>query len=146
MNVTINGYITFRCTSCNKLHTLESESFKFEEDASEEAEDDDYIRYLATIDTQCPACLAAVAVKVDVWEFPAAVVNYCYYAELGATDIQCEFNIEHYFDDQQMKEGDAEGEQSREHESSQEHDPYDEDDQHTPAPIEAYVDRYDDDD
>lgn len=146
MNVTINGYITFRCTSCNKTHTLESEAFKFEEDASEEAEGDDYIRYLATIDTQCPACSARVRVKVDVWEFPAAVANYCYYGEQGASDIQCEFDIEHYFDDQAVKEEDVAYEQLGESDSTQEHDSYDEGDQHAPPPIETYMDRYDDDD
>lgn len=149
MNVTINGYITYRCNSCSKSHTLESQSYQFEEDASEQAEEDDYIRYLAQIDTQCPACSNRVLVNVDVWEFPEAVVNYGYYGEEGAGDIQCEFNIEHYFDDQAVKEEDTQYEQLEENDAHHEDGPDNEDDedaQYTPPPIEAYMDQYDDDD
>lgn len=143
MNVTVNGYITFRCSSCSKSHTQESQSLKFEEDTGEEAEDDDYIRYLSKIDTQCPACSSRILVNVDVWEFPAAVVNYCCHGEQGAGDIQCEFNIEHYFDDQAAKEEDTPYEHLEENDVHHEDDSDDED---APPPIEVYVDRYDDED
>lgn len=146
MNVVINGYITFNCNSCNKVHTLESQSLNFVEDATEEAEGDDYIRYLAEIDTQCPACAAPVLVKVDVWEFPASMVNYCYYQEQGVNDVQCEFSIEHYFDDQAMKEEDLEYEQLEESDNMEGDDPDEEDDQHAPPSAERYMDSYDDDD
>lgn len=146
MNVTINGYITYRCNSCSKFNTLESQAYSFEEDTSDEAEDDDYIRYLSKIDTQCPACSNRIFVNVDVWEFPAAVVNYCYYGEEGAGDIQCEFTVEHYFDDEAVEEDDTTGEQLDDSDNHREYDPDDEDAQHAPPAIEGYMDHYDDDD
>lgn len=144
MNVTINGYITLKCNSCGKPHTPDRQSYTFEEDTSKEAEDDEYIRYLSRIDTLCPACSSRILVNVDVWEFPAAVVNYSYYGEQGAGDIQCEFNIEHYFDDQSMTGEDTPYEQPEENGSQQEEYADDEDDQDTPAAIEVYIDRYED--
>ena len=146
MNVTINGYITFKCNSCGKSHTLERQSHKFEEDTSKEAEDDEYIRYLSKIDTPCPACSSRILVNVDVWEFPAAVVNYSYYGEDGAGDIQCEFSIEHYFDEQSMTGEDTPYEPPEENDIDQEDDPDDEDAQDAPPPIEVYIDRYEDED
>lgn len=146
MNVTINGYITFTCNNCGRPHTPDRQSYEFKEDTSKEAEYDEYIRYLSKIDTQCPACSSRILVNVDVWEFPAAVVNYSYYGEQGAGDIQCEFNIEHYFDDQSMPGEDTPYEQPEESDVQHEDDAddEDEDDQDAPAAIEVYVDRYED--
>lgn len=146
MNVTINGYISFRCTSCSNPHTLESQSYTFKEDDSEEAENDEYVRYLSTIDTQCPACSSGIHVNVDVWEFPEGVVNYGYYGETGASNIQCEFTIEHYFDDQAVKEEDILYDELEENDIHQEDELDDEDAQHAAPPIEVYMDRYEDDD
>ena len=144
MNVTINGYISFTCNNCGKPHTPDRQSYKFEEDTSKEAEGDEYIRYLSKIDTQCPACSSRIRVNVDVWEFPAAVVNYSYYGEQGASNVQCEFNIEHYFDEQSMTGEDAPYEPPEENDNQQEEDVDDEDDQDELAAIEVYIDRYED--
>lgn len=146
MNVTINGYITFKCNNCRKVHTLEGQSCKFEEDVSKEAEDDEYIRYVSDINTQCLACSSQIEVKVDVWEYPESVVNYCYYGEVGASDLECEFNIEHYFDDQAVNEEDTQYEELEDNDGQHEPDPDDEEAEYAPPPIEVYIDRYDDDD
>lgn len=146
MNVTISGYITFKCNSCSKSHTLESQSYQFTEDASAEAEEDDYIRYLAKLDTPCSACTNRISINVDVWEYPASVVNYCYYAENGAHAIQCEFSIEHYFDDQSMTADESAQEQSNETDRHPEFTAEPDDADDAPPPIEAYMDRYDDED
>lgn len=147
MNVTINGYIALRCNSCGKPHTLDRPLYRFEEDVSEEAENDEYIRYLARIETRCPACSNRIGVKIDVWEFPEAVVNYSYYGEEGAGDIQCEFTIEHYFDDQSVADEDIAYEQlDEENAMSPDNDPDDEDAHQAHPPIEVYMDRYDDED
>jgi len=98
MNVTFNGYLTLTCEGCQKKLTVESKELSFEQDTSPEAEDDQYIRYLTQVDTRCEGCSAKLHVKLDVWEYPEAVANYSYHGEQGANDIQCEFNIEHYFD------------------------------------------------
>lgn len=146
MNVTITGYVSYRCTNCGKSHAHESQSCKFEEDFSEAAQDDDYTRYLSKIDTPCLACSNRILIKFDVWEFPEAVVNYCYYDELGADHIQCEFHIEHYFDDQSVKEEDLAYEQLDEQGTDSEDEPDDEDALYAETPIETYMDKYDDED
>lgn len=99
MNVTFNGYLTLTCKDCQKKLSVESKELSFERDESPEAEDDQYIRYVTQVDTYCDNCSAKLHVKLDVWEYPEAVANYSYYGEQGAKDIQCEFNVEHYFDD-----------------------------------------------
>ena len=104
MNVTFNGYLTLTCKGCQKKLTVESKELSFEQDTSPEAEDDQYIRYLTQVDTRCEGCSAKLHVKLDVWEYPEAVANYSYHGEQGADDIQCEFNIEHYFDDEAGQE------------------------------------------
>lgn len=146
MNVTITGYLTLRCSTCSQSITLESQSFTFEEDTSDETENDDYIRYLTRIDTPCPVCSSRMLVNVDVWEFPAAVVNYCHYGEKGASDIQCEFTIEHYFDDRAVSEEDTPFEHPDDRVSALDGDPDDEDAHQTPSTAEVYRDQYDDDD
>lgn len=146
MNVTITGYISYRCNSCGKAHTHESQSCKFEEDVSEAAQEDDYIRYLSKVDTQCPACSNRILIRFDVWEHPESVVNYCYYGEDGADHIQCEFNIEHYFDDQSVKEEDLAYEQLDENDTDPEDDPDGDDAHYASPPIDSYMDKYDDDD
>lgn len=100
MNVTFNGYLTLTCKGCQKKLTVESKELSFKQDASPEAEDDQYIRYITQVDTACENCPTKLYVNLDVWEYPEAVANYSYYGEQGAKDIQCEFNIEHYFDDE----------------------------------------------
>ncbi len=105
MNVTFNGYLALACNSCNTKRTIESRELKFEQDSSPEAEDDGYIRYLTQIDAHCVLCSAELHVKLDVWEYPEAVANYSYHSEQGVHGIQCEFNIEHYFDDESGQEG-----------------------------------------
>lgn len=99
MNVTFNGYLTLTCKGCQKKLSVESKELSFERDASPEAEDDQYIRYVTQVDRHCENCSAKLHVKLDVWEYPEAVANYSYHGEQGAKDIQCEFNVEHYFDD-----------------------------------------------
>ena len=100
MNVTFNGYLTLTCNGCSKKLTVESRELSFQEDTSSEAEDDNYIRYVTQVDTHCSVCSTKLHVKLDVWEYPEAVANYSYHGAQGASDIQCEFNIEHYFDDE----------------------------------------------
>ena len=100
MNVIFNGYLSFVCNDCHKIFTVESQEFKFEQDSSTEAEEDNYIRYVADISRACAHCATEISIKVDVWEHPEAVANYSYHSVQGAHDIQCEFNIEHYFDDE----------------------------------------------
>lgn len=146
MNVIINGYIAFTCNSCRNAHTLESQSFTFKVDDSEEAENDEYVRYLSKIDTQCPTCANRILVNVDVWEFPESVVNYGYYGEEGAGGIECEFTIAHYFDDQAVKEEDLPYEESEEDDVPLEDEADDEEAEHTESSIEAYMDRYEDED
>ncbi len=146
MNVTITGYATLRCITCNQSNTLESQSFTFEEDTGDETESDEYIRYQARIDTLCPTCSSRMQVNVDVWEFPAAVVNYCHYGEKGASDIQCEFTIDHYFDDQAVRDDDPPLEHPDDRVSELEGDPDDIDAHRAPPSTEVYRDQYDDDD
>ncbi len=105
MNVTFHGYLILTCAACKKTHTLESKELRFEQDSSPEAEDDPYIRYLTQVDASCDACAAELHVELDVWEHPDAVTNYSYHSEQGTNDIQCEFTVEHYFDDSDAQEG-----------------------------------------
>lgn len=145
MNVSIIGYVAFTCSHCGQSHTLESEAFAFVEDTSPEADDDEYIRYLAQIDMPCPACASPVQLNLDVWEHPAAVVNYAYYAVQGARDIQCEFSIEHYFDDEAVSQEDtqpaADGDKQGDGDSDEDDKQFNE----TPDD-EVYRDQYDDED
>lgn len=108
MNVTFNGYVVLTCESCHKKLTIESKELGFEQDASSEAEEDQYIRYITQVDARCEGCSTKLHVKLDVWEYPAAVANYSYHGERGVNDIQCEFNIEHYFDDGYQNDYDEE--------------------------------------
>lgn len=127
MHVTFNGYISFICDSCNTPQTIEAKTLLFAQDTSPEAADDEYIRYLSQIVTPCPTCANSLRVNLDVWEHPEAVVNYSYYGELGVHNIQCEFNIEHYFDDETAEE-DGSLTNSPEDESIHNDDDYDPDD------------------
>jgi hypothetical protein len=149
MNVTINGYVSFTCSTCHQPHSIDSKAFRFEEDTSPETADEDYIRYLSHIDSLCPSCSNNVFIEFDVWEHPAAVVNYCYYSVKGASDIQCEFNIEHYFDDEAVNEEDLEyDEEENNHSNDDDSDnEMDEEEQafNETSEIERYMDRYDDD-
>lgn len=100
MNVTINGYVSFICTPCRKAHSVESQECSFKEDSSPESEEDEYIRYLSQIDTTCTSCRNKILIKFDIWEHPESVSNYSYHSVEGAAEIQCEFTVEHYFDDE----------------------------------------------
>ncbi len=99
MNVTFTGYMALTCNGCKTTRNIESKTLTFERDTSPEAEDDSYIRYLTHIDTACSVCSEALHINLDVWEYPEAVTNYSYYGEQGVHDVQCEFTIDHYFDD-----------------------------------------------
>ena len=98
MNVAFNGYVALVCEGCQKKRTIESKELGFEQDISPEAEDDEYIRYITHVNARCDVCSTKLHVKLDVWEYPEAVANYAYYDEQGVDSIQCEFNIQHYFD------------------------------------------------
>ncbi len=143
MNVSVNGHISFACSNCDKKYSIESQTLPFEPDISPEAGEAPYIRYQAGIQILCSSCNGELAIKLDVWEHPSAVTNYSYYDDIGIKDIQCEFHVEHYFDDRAVKEEDLqydeepdnENEESSDNEGDDEMldfdsnlDPYDEDD------------------
>ncbi len=151
MNVTINGYIAFNCANCGEPHTVESRALAFREDTGPEAEEDEYIRYQAAITAPCSACAATIAIGLDVWEHPESVVNYSYYAVAGAVGIECEFDIQHYFDDEAG--GDAAFEEviEGEHQADGAQDDTDENDEEQDSaddfnPMADYMDQYDDED
>jgi hypothetical protein len=151
MNVTINGYVSFTCNNCGAPHTVESPAFTFQEDVSAEAKGDEYIRYLSQIDSPCSTCNNKVFIKFDVWEFPTAVVNYSYYAALGANDIQCEFNVEHYFDNEEANEEDATNNVGIENENQNDEESDDDSDEvekqfNETFEGDRYTDQYDDED
>lgn len=100
MNVTIEGYVSYACTRCNETYSVDGKSLTFQEDTSPESEDDDYIRYISLLDAACASCGQEASIGMDVWEFPESVANYSYYSVQGVSDIQCEFTIEHYVDDE----------------------------------------------
>lgn len=147
MNVTITGYVTFACSHCGKSHTFESQALTFDEDTSEEAAEDEYLRYLAQIDTACVACSHNILIKFDVWEHPESVVNYSYYGVQGAQDIECEFNIEHYFDDEEVGDHQYPADEDEPNKNEDETD-FDEEEKAFNETLEndVYVDRYDDED
>lgn len=156
MNVTFNGYLALSCEVCKTKQTIESGGLSFEQDLSPEAEDDDYIRYITQVDTSCANCSNKMHVKLDVWEYPEAVANYSYYDVHGALDLECEFNIDHYFDDDATQEniaarddmtnrrfkGDAKDD-GLDDDSESEFD--DEDQFNDDSDTEVYKDLYDDD-
>jgi hypothetical protein len=108
MNVTINGYVSFNCIHCGKAHSVESQSLNFEEDADPNVMEDEeeFIRYVAHINCACKGCGEKIGINFDVWEHPEAVVNYSYYEQAGANNIQCEFDIEYYFDSEAVQQDD----------------------------------------
>ena len=140
MNITIRGYVSFVCSRCAKAHNIEAQTLTYKEDTSPEAEEDDYIRYISQVDTVCASCRNDMLISFDVWEYPEAISNYSYYSEVGANIIECEFTIEHFFDDAIAKLentpqlADPEDESDLDHEES-----FNE----TQA-VEGYVDQYDD--
>lgn len=159
MNVTFNGYIALACEVCQKKLTIESKALSFEQDTSPEAEDDQYIRYLTQVDARCDRCSAKLHVKLDVWEYPEAVANYSYHGEQGVNDIQCEFNIEHYFDDDAGQNSvgawntvSSEGDNNLGHDNSSEYDgeetiSFNEDDtSNEVSHYDGYQDYYDEED
>ena len=145
MNVTINGYVSFICNSCNKPHTVESQAFTFKEDTSPESENDEYIRYISQVDMPCASCSNKALISFDIWEYPEAVVNYSYYSVEGANDIECEFTIEHYFDDEVAKKEDAQYEPEIESENKSENDLDEEERYNETSKVDVYTDQYDDD-
>lgn len=149
MNVTINGYVNYSCSNCNSPYNVESQAIAFKEDASLESEDDEYIRYLSQIDTPCVSCGNKVLIKLDIWENPTAVVNYSYYSVQGVNDIQCEFTIEHYFDDEMGGREGSQPEPETEPEADEDSDDesdYEEDEkfnESAEADVDIYKDHYD---
>ncbi|PCK07117.1 MAG: hypothetical protein COA42_15900 [Alteromonadaceae bacterium] len=106
MNVTFDGYLSYTCTSCTEAYNVEGKSLMFTEDTSLEAEEDDYIRYLTQLKATCKSCSQEMQISLDVWEYPESVANYSYHSGKGVSAIECEFSIEHYFDDEvAIKEG-----------------------------------------
>ena len=149
MNVTFTGYVSFHCNHCAKMYTVESQACTFKEDMSPEAEDDQYIRYISQIDTVCASCANMLHVEFDVWEHPEAVVNYSYYNVHGAHDIQMEFNIEHYFDDEALTPEDTQFDTNTEDDIEEDHESAESDDDeqyNETLDTESYTDQYDDDD
>lgn len=144
MEVTINGYVSYSCDHCAKPHTIEGVALAFAEDASPECEDDDYILYIAQIDKDCVSCGNKALLTIETWEHPEAVTNYSYNVARGARNIQCEFTIEHYFDDEMATDEDpqpqtdvAEGD---------DRSPDDEQQFNESPAEEGYTDEYDDED
>ncbi|MFT7560512.1 MAG: hypothetical protein ACI93R_002432 [Flavobacteriales bacterium] len=139
---------------------MESKELKFEQDSGPEAEEDDYIRYITQVDTPCVKCAATLHIELDVWEYPEAVANYSYHNEQGVHDIDCEFDIEHYFEDDATLEIVAQRDESPNQKSENENENDDdgvedeneadidskEDNFNDTENNEQYVDHYDDDD
>jgi len=142
MNVTISGYVSFSCSHCTKLHSIEAQALTFTEDTSLEAEEDEYIRYVSKVDTHCASCGNKMKLGIDTWEYPEAISNYSYYAAVGAYNIGCEFTIEHFFDDTIAKLENAPHVYGEEKEEPNELD--EEMDFNETQNVEGYVDQYDD--
>lgn len=146
MNVTFDGYVSYTCTSCTEAYNVEGKSLTFTEDTSLEAEEDDYIRYLTQLKATCKSCGQDMQLSLDVWEYPEAVANYSYHSTQGVTAIECEFTIEHFFDDEiAIKEGrhdepeaDASDEEGADHDEDSEEKMFNEEDK-----VEVYTDQYD---
>jgi len=103
MNITFGGYVSFACSRCSKPHNIEAQALTFKEDTSAEAEDDEYIRYTSQVDTVCATCNNEMLINFDIWEYPEPISNYSYYSEVGVKGIDCEFTVEHFFDDAIVK-------------------------------------------
>jgi len=151
MNVTINGYVSYICKSCSKAYMVESQSLTFVEDTSPEAEDYNYICYVSQVSEACTSCENDVHIKIEIWEYPEAAINYSYSAIEGAIDIECEFCIEHYFDEAAAKEEDTEhdpepAKNTKTEDESKSTYNYNEDTArlHEPSTAERYIDMYDD--
>ena len=106
MNVTINGYVSYTCSNCKAAYNLEATQLIFEENVSAEADEDEHLRYNAQLITHCSPCASKMLIKLDVWEHPESIVNYSYYSTEGVSDVECEFSIEHFFDDTTATEDD----------------------------------------
>lgn len=149
MNITIDGYVSYICSNCKKAYTVDGKLLTYEEDTSPEAAEDNYVRYTSKVDAPCVSCGNAVLIKLDVWEYPEAVVNYAYYAVQGARDIECEFTIDHYFNDETANADDKqhspdaavtdEDSLFEEESLATEEDIY-----HETPEVEGYIDQYDD--
>ncbi len=105
MNVTIEGYLSYVCTRCKERYNIDGKSLTFHEDTSPESEDDEYILYISQLDTPCTSCAQDILIRLDVWEYPESVANYSYCSGQSVSAVECEFTIEHYFNDEvAMKE------------------------------------------
>lgn len=103
MNVTIDGYVSYICSYCAQAYNTEAKALVFKEDTSPEAQEDDYIRYLTELKAPCKSCGTSMQLGLDVWEYPESIANYAYHSDKGIKAIDCEFTIEHYFDDTATK-------------------------------------------
>lgn|GEM_PF-985663 len=143
MNVTIDGYVSYICTRCKQTYTVEGQSLSFNEDTSAESEDDDYIGYIAQLDSPCRSCGHDMLLTLEVWEHPESVANYSYSSSDGVGAVSCEFSIEHYFDDElAQKDGssdEAEGDAASE-------DDTDEKVFNESTKVDGYTDEYDHED
>lgn len=108
MNVTIEGYVSYTCTGCKETYNVDGKSLTFNEDSSQESEEDESIRYVSELAAPCRSCGQDMGIKLDVWEYPESVANYSYYSVQGVSGIECEFTIEHYFDDEAAKKEEGE--------------------------------------
>lgn len=143
MNVTISGYVSFVCSRCSKPYNIEAQALTYKEDTSPESEEDEYIRYISQVDEVCASCSNEILISLDIWEYPEAISNYSYYSEVGANDIECEFTIEHFYDDAIAKKENlphVAGAENEDTNNLDEEELYNE----TQA-IEGYTDQYDDD-
>jgi hypothetical protein len=143
MNVTIDGYVSYICTHCKETYNVEGKSLAFHEDTSPESEDDEFIRYIARLDAPCTSCTQGMLITLEVWEHPESVANYSYYSGGNVSAVECEFTIEHYFDDEvAMKEGDhGEPEKDRSSEDDADEKVFNE-----ASKVEGYTDQYDHED
>ncbi len=142
MNVTISGYVSFSCSHCTKLNSIEAQALTFKEDTSLEAEEDEYLRYTCKVKTKCASCGHDMGLGIDTWEHPEAISNYSHYAHVGAYNIECEFTIEHYFDDAIAKLENTPHAYGVEKLESNEHD--EERIFNETQDIDGYIDQYDD--
>lgn len=144
MNITIDGYVSYICSRCKEKFNHEAKFLTFEEDTSPESEDDEFIRYISQIDTPCTSCNKAMQVNLEVWEFPESVANYSYYSSQSVSAIECEFTIEHYFNDEVAeKEDEQDGPRiSEPDEEDTEEKVFNE----ASSKVEGYTDQYDHED
>lgn len=99
MSEGIKGTASFQCSNCHHEYKLSSEDFDFEAVSGSERGMGEETEYVSDFHSFCDECGQGINISFKVWEYPAGAINLEDHSETGAVNVQYDFQILHFSDD-----------------------------------------------